>query len=255
MKINFNLENGQVLEKLHSLLNPNFTEEGSWTIDYIICEISTNYVIVKSLENNSFYKISYSVNEEEYSLGEREIWYMIPVSETEKKSLEAVKAQNSDTFEKAEEIFARVQELIDTISNLENKISILEQNFSEATTTISTLTVERDRADANYNQSQADNTALAQEVEELRSYKVNVENNEKFSLIASYTDKLSEEILENYREKVSDFSLKDLEKDLAFDLVKTNPSIFSNQSKPQYTPHDDGAPSGIEMILNKYKKN
>ena len=261
MKINFNLGEPQVFEALHSLLNPNFTEEGSWTLDFCICEIAENYVIAKNLKEDCFTKISYLVEEGNYSLGEQENCFMINVSEAEKTSLEAVKAQNGDSFEKAEEIYATLENLQNTISDLNNTISELngqissfEQKIEEGNDTIATLTTERDTANENYNNAQTEVTTLSAEIEELKTFKANVETNEKLAVIDSYNNKLSDEILESYRNRVTEFSLSDLKKNLAFDLVETNPSIFSNQGQSQYVPKDNVVVGGIEEVLAKYKK-
>lgn len=261
MKINFNLGEPQVFEALHSLLNPNFTEEGSWTLDFCICEIAENYVIAKNLKEDCFTKISYLVEEGNYSLGEQENCFMINVSEAEKTSLDAVKAQNGDSFEKAEEIYATLENLQNTISDLNNTISELngqisgfEQKIEEGNDTIATLTTERDAANENYNNAQTEVTTLSAEIEELKTFKANVETNEKLAVIDSYNNKLSDEILEGYRNRVTEFSLSDLKKDLAFDLVETNPSIFSNQGQSQYVPKDNVVVGGIEEVLAKYKK-
>ena len=49
-------------------------------------------------------------------------------------------------------------------------------------------------------------------------------------------------------------SKEDLEKELCFKLVKSNPTAFSKNAAPQYLPKDDGPKSGLEEILSKYKK-
>lgn len=261
MRINFNLGEPQAFEALHSLLNPNFTEEGSWTLDFCICEIAENYVIAKNLKEDCFTKIGYLVEEGNYSLGEQENCFMINVSEAEKTSLDAVKAQNGDSFEKAEEIYSTLENLQNTISDLNNTISELngqisgfEQKIEEGNNTIATLTTERDTANENYANAQAEVTTLTEENEGLKTYKLNIENNEKLAVIAAYDNKLSDDVLESYRGRVSEFSLDELKKDLAFNFIETNPSIFSNQSQPQYVPKDNVVTGGIEEILAKYKK-
>lgn len=261
MRVKFNLDNAQPFEALHSLLNPNFTEDGEWTLDFCIYEISDDYVIAKNLKENCFTKISYLVNEEVYTLGEQEPYFVVLVSEAEKASLEVIKAQNNDTYEKAEEVYVTVDTLENTISGLNEQISELnekisgfEQKIEEGNNTIATLTTERDAANENYANAQAEVTALTEENNGLKSYKLNVENNEKLAVIAAYDNKLSDDVLESYRNRVSEFSLDDLKKDLAFNFVETNPSIFSNQGQSQYVPKDNVVTGGIEEVLAKYKK-
>lgn len=267
MKINFNLENPQVFEALHNLLNPNFTEEGEWTLDFCICDIAENYVIAKNLKDNCFAKISYLVEEGIYSLGEQETYFMVSVSEAEKASLDAVKEHNGDTYEKADEIYntveqlnatieqlnATVEELNTVISDLNEKNSDFEQKIEEGNNTIVTLTSERDTANENYANSQEEVATLNLEVEGLRAFKTDVENKEKLGVINAYTSKLSEGVLEGYRAKIDEYTLDSLKKDLAFDFVASNPSIFSAQDQTQYVPKDCQNSSGIEDILAKYQ--
>ena len=88
----------------------------------------------------------------------------------------------------------------------------------------------------------------------LKAFKLNVEKNEKLGVIASYSKKLSDEVLEEYRAKVDEFTLEVLKKELAFSLVEANPSLFTAQEDPHYVPKDNGTSGGIEEILAKYKK-
>lgn len=261
MKIKFNLENPQVFEALHNLLNPNFTEEGEWTLDFCICDIAENYVIAKNLKENCFTKINYLVEEGVYSLGEQETHFMVSASESEKASLDAIKEKNEGTYEKAEEVYVTVEQLNNTVTELNNtiadlneKISSFEQKIEEGNTTIATLTTERDTANENYSNSQNDVANLSAENEVLKAFKLNVEKNEKLGVIASYGKKLSDEVLEEYRAKVDEFTLEVLKKELAFSLVEANPSLFTAQEDPHYVPKDNGTSGGIEEILAKYKK-
>ena len=59
-------------------------------------------------------------------------------------------------------------------------------------------------------------------------------------------------ILNSYREKIDEFSNVELEKELAFELVKTNPSMFAQT--PRFTPKDVPS-SGLSAVLDRYKKN
>jgi chromosome segregation ATPase len=144
--------------------------------------------------------------------------------------------------------------LNNTISELNGQISGFEQKIEEGNNTIATLTTERDTANENYANAQAEVTTLTEENEGLKTYKLNIENNEKLAVIAAYDNKLSDDVLESYRGRVSEFSLDELKKDLAFNFIETNPSIFSNQSQPQYVPKDNVVTGGIEEVLAKYKK-
>ena len=80
---------------------------------------------------------------------------------------------------------------------------------------------------------------------------------EKEAVVAKYANLLSTEILDAYSAKLEEYSdTKALDKDLAYELVSTNGSVFTANGQPQpaYVPKDEGAGNGLEAILNKYKK-
>ena len=90
----------------------------------------------------------------------------------------------------------------------------------------------------------------------LKQFKLDTEIAEKKALVDSYSEKLDADIIAEYtNEKLAEMSKEDIEKELCFKLVKSNPSVFSKQeSNPQYIPKNEGPKSGLEEILNKYKK-
>ena len=87
----------------------------------------------------------------------------------------------------------------------------------------------------------------------LRQYKLEVETREKEAVIAEYTEHLSEEILESYKEKISDYSAEELDMRLAYELKKNNSSIFTKNSDEGFVPKET-QPDGLTAILSKYKK-
>ena len=102
---------------------------------------------------------------------------------------------------------------------------------------------------------QASFNTLNEEVETLRSFKLDVEKTEKQAVIAKYSKKVSEDILTDYSGRLVDFTAADLDKELAYEMVKGNPTLFSLEpQQPQYIPKDEGAKGGLEAILSKYTK-
>ena len=52
---------------------------------------------------------------------------------------------------------------------------------------------------------------------------------------------------------MDNYSLTDLEKELAYELVKNDSTIFSSQSEDQYIP-SESTPTGLAALLSKYQK-
>ena len=86
----------------------------------------------------------------------------------------------------------------------------------------------------------------------LSEYKVNIERQEKKALVDSYSNKLDQTTLDQFNEEVDKYTYDALERELAYTLVKSNPSNFSLESKKHYIPKDNDAPHGINAILEKY---
>ena len=76
--------------------------------------------------------------------------------------------------------------------------------------------------------------ALTKEVDSLSSYKEKIELTEREEVIASYSELLSEDILNLYTEKISEYSAIELDKELAYELKKNSTSIFAKNATPKY---------------------
>ena len=98
----------------------------------------------------------------------------------------------------------------------------------------------------------ADKETLTAQVEELKTYKLSKETEEKKAVISSYVGKLSEEKLAEYTKKIDEYTdLTSLKKDLAFELVETNPNLFEKQEQVLIPTGSDKL-TGIEEVLAKY---
>ena len=246
-KLNFKLSDSQRHDAIWALLNDKYTEEGHWEITYTICDIYDDYALVYNYETGSHEQVYYTKNDatDSVELGKRKKCYVIDVTEDEKKALDALRAFNGGTYEKIDE---NVKD-VDTIKQQNSEFSI---KIEELNNSVATLTTERDTNAQNYTNAQATISTLTEELETLKNYKLNVETQEKEQVISSYSELLSEEILTSYREKISEYnSAKDLDKELAYELKQSNPTVFTKT--PQYIPKDHST-SGIEAILAKYKK-
>ena len=98
---------------------------------------------------------------------------------------------------------------------------------------------------------------LNEEIAVLNSFKAEVEKNEKMTILAKYEKLLSVDVLSAYAEKIDTYAdAKSLDKDLAYEVISTNQSVFSANvnTQPAYVPRDNNAGNGLEGILDKYKK-
>ena len=273
---NFELSHDQLYGVLWNLLNADYyNKENDWKVRYGVNEIYDSYAVVRDYAEQKYYKWNYTKDNENDSvaLGEKEECFYVVVTEAEKQAL--VKYRESEgTYEKIEENFTQMKADIETLTNekeeLNTKLTTVNTEFEALKTsneeTVNALTEANGKIEdmngqiATYTEQattlQATIDTLTSENEGLKQFKLDTEIAEKKALVNSYSDKLDTDVINEYtNEKLADMSLEDIEKELCFKLVKSNPSVFSKgEPTPQYIPKNDGPKSGLDEILSKYKK-
>lgn len=260
-QMNFKLSDDQKYNMIWTLLNPNFNEEGEWALDYVICDVYDQYAIVFDTHNCGYERAYYTKNDETDSLEitNKEVAYIVDVNEEEKRALKALHAINGDTYEKVDEA---MNSLTEENASLKEEKENFSQKIEEQSAQISTL--EQEKADAqteldevkeNYTAAQSQIESLTEANKELETFKADVILKEKEAVIDHYSSLLDAEVLNSFKEKIGDMTKDELDKELAYSLVQSKPTLFSNQENESgYTPKDESNLQGIEGILSRYKK-
>lgn len=246
--INFKLSDDQKFQAIWALLNSEYTEEGNWTVTYSISAIYDDYALAFSYETGEFYRAYYTKNDESdmVELGEVVKCYILDVTESEKQTLDTLRALNGGTYELVSEVLVNAQENLDKNSEFSAKIDELNE-------TIATLNTENSGICERYDEAQQAIASLQEENESLNTYKLNIETQQKNAVIDEYGEHLDEEILNKYREHIADYTCEELDMHLAYELKKNNSSIFNKDENSGFVPKDVPA-DGITAILSKYKK-
>jgi len=251
--INFKLSDGQKYDALWQLLNVNYNEEHDWEVDYSICEVYDEYAIVRNHAEAIFERVYYTKNDEEESITitGKEQCFIIDVTQKEKETIETLQALNGNTYEVVSDTLSQAQVTAEKCEELGTKIE-------ELNNTISTLTTEKETAQESINsitdQFNALNdqfTEASNELDNLRTYKMNVETQQKEAVISEYSDQLSEEVIQTYRNKLNDYTVEDLDMHLAYELKKSGSMKPASGFNP--LPKDIQE-SGVNAILARYKK-
>lgn len=254
-KINFKLSDDAKFSALWALLNPEFNEEGNWTISYGISAVYDDYALAVNYETGEMNRVYYSKNDENdmVELGDIVKCYIVDVTEDEKSTLDTLRSLNGNTYELVSDVLTNAQENFEKVSEFSIKIEELNE-------TVSTLTTERDNANASIGEyttqlETANGTinSLNEELNSLKDYKLGIETKRKEAVLDEYTENLSEEIIETYRAKIPEYSVEELDMRLAYELKKTNSSIFTKKGDEGIVPKDI-QPDGLTAILSKYKK-
>ena len=278
---NYKISDNAKFNAIWSLLNVNFNEENNWIVEYDICEIYDEYAVVKNYSEGIFERVYYTKDDatDSVELGERVRCYIMDVSEAEKTALEALHDLNNNTYEKVDEVYstaladveAKTGELntandalaaktadLDALTQTYNtEKSENETKIGELNDRIATLQSEKDDVVTQLANSQIAVNSLNEEIATLNSFKADIEKKEKEAVIAKYAKLLSDSVIDSYTAKMGEYtSATALDKDMAYELVSTNQSVFTNNGNPQpaYIPRDTGAGNGLGAILDKYKK-
>ena len=254
-KINFKISDDQKFSALWALLNPEYNEEGNWTVTCSISAVYDDYALVYNYEHGEYQRAYYSKNDETdmIELGEIIKVYVLDVTESEKNTLDTLRALNGGTYELVSDVLTNAQANFNQVSDFSAKIE-------ELNSSIATLNSEKAEAETQigeYNNKLAEaNSAIAslnEELDSLKQYKLSIENQQKDAVIEEYSEHLDEEILDKYRQNKDNYSVEDLDKELAYELKKNNSSIFTKNTDSGYVPKDTPM-DGIAAVLSKYKK-
>ena len=249
--MNFKLSDNQKYNMLWTLLNPRFNEENEYIMDYALCDVYDEYAVVFKFESGSYERAYYTKNDETDSLSidKLETCYIVDVNEEEKHALDILHAMNNNTYEKLDEVVTGLQ------TEVENFNSKIEENNS----TIATLQQDKEKlegeleeANSNYTTALETIETLTSEKDSLNEFKLAAELKEKESVIDKYVTLLDEEQLKNFRDNIDSFTKEQLDKELAFVLVQTKSTIFTNDDNG-FIPKDEPALTGIEAILERQK--
>ena len=249
--MNFKLSDNQKYNMIWTLLNPRFNEENDYVMDYAVCDVYDSYAVVFKFESNAYERAYYTKNDETDSLSidKMEACYIVDVNEDEKHALEVLHAMNNNTYEKIDEVVNGLQEKVDSFNskNEENEAAIatLQQDKER-------LEGELEEANGNYTTALETIETLNSEKNELVEFKAAAELKEKEAVVDKYVALLDEEQINNFRERIDEFTKEELDKELAFVLVQSKSTIFTHEDSG-FIPKDEPTLTGINAILEKQK--
>lgn len=256
--MNFKLSDNQKYNMLWTLLNNRFNEENEYVMDYAICDVYDEYAVVFKFETGEYNRAYYTKDDETDSLAidKMEVCYIVDVNENEKHALDVLHAMNNNTYEKLDEV---VDGLNTQVEEFTTQVGELNSKIEENDTTIATLQQDNEKlqneleeANSNYTASLETIETLTSENTELNSFKADVELKEKEAVIAKYSTLLDEEDLDGFKDRLDEFTKEDLDKELAFALVQSKSTIFTN-AEDNFIPKPEENLTGIEAILARQK--
>ena len=256
--MNFKLSDNQKYNMLWTLLNNRFNEENEYVMDYAICDVYDEYAVVFKFETGEYNRAYYTKDDETDSLAidKMEVCYIVDVNENEKHALDVLHAMNNNTYEKLDEVVdglnTQVEEFTTQVGELNSKIEENDATIATLQQDNEKLQNELEEANSNYTASLETIETLTSENTELNSFKADVELKEKEAVIAKYSTLLDEEDLDSFKDRLDEFTKEDLDKELAFALVQSKSTIFTN-AEDNFIPKPEENLTGIEVILERQK--
>lgn len=162
-------------------------------------------------------------------------------TQTENTQAENTQTENSEDFTKNENTQSDADLDFEVkYKEATNKIKELEENYAK-------LLTEKNVLQSNFDH-------IKSERDKLQEFKNQTETAEKEEILSKYAVALSEETLNSYKEKLSDFTAIELEKELCFEAHK-NDTFEPKTSNFSYKGNDTENEhlSKLERYLNKYK--
>jgi outer membrane murein-binding lipoprotein Lpp len=254
MNLNFKVSDEQKFNAIWTLLNDKYNEEGGWLITYGIQDIYDDYALVFSYEDNCYYRVNYTKDNETdtVALGEKTKCYFIDVTESEKAIIDRLR-ETVGSYELIEENYNNGIQAIEEKENLAAQIEEYSTKISELENKVATLNTDKENAENNFNNVNQTLSTLTDEVEALRNYKVEAEKAKKMAIISSYSELLSNEIIEEFTEKLDEYENDTaLDMAMAYELKKSNLSAFTKN--PTYVPKVEDNTGSLTELISKYKK-
>lgn len=253
--LNFKLSDADKFNAIWALLNTEFNEEGGWAVSYGITAVYDDYALIVNYETGEYERAYYTKNNENdmVEITMRKKCHVLDVTDEEKATLDTLRALNGGTYELVSDVLVNAQENLDKNSEFSAKIEELNTEVTTLNSEKENFVTQIEELNSKISEVNDSLNSLTEENESLKEYKLSIETQQKNAVIDEYTEQLSEEILDSYREKVSDYTAEELDMRLAYELKKTNSSIFAKNSDTGFVPKDVPA-DGITAILSKYKK-
>lgn len=263
--VKFKLSDSTKHDLIFQAINPNFSEAGGWMLEYGICEVYDDFTLCYDYEKEEYCRWYYQKDDsnDTITLGEREVRFIVDVSESEHAALSLLREANNGTFENINDTFMTLNsELTQAKEALEAKVeeySVHESNLAEKDALVSSLQADLEAQKEVYNTLQETlDAAIAERdnvAKEAQEFKLAVELEKKEAVKSRFESILSSEILTSYTvEVLNNITVEELNKELAVKAFESNPHVFK-QADPQLIPTNSGDNlTGAAKILMKHKK-
>lgn len=250
----FRLSDNDKARKLEILSNPNFTEEQDWIQDRVVTDVYEDYFLVYNLNSHGYERCSYKVNGDSVEIGEFQPVRIVDVTESEYDALLAIQSLKGD-FTSAYTMYqeydravqsneVKIAEFEQKISEKDNEIAEKVSNYEQLGQKFDLLTQKIEEFSQKIQQYEQEKVErenlindLKNENESLTQFKLDSENQQKTEILTKYSEYLADNIIEELKSKINDFSVADFKREVCVQAVdagmlntKENSLFFKSSS-------------------------
>lgn len=229
--------------------NAIFKALNTETVRYFVMDTYEEYAIVFDMETEKIEKVGFTKNEDDtVTVSDQfEELFAEYVTSAEKEALSALRSKTEEgTYEATVASYDANSE----------KVSNMETELNDKNTELSTLQTEKENAENKIGELNGQIESYEAELNTLRSFKETADKQAKETIIAKYSERLPEDVLNDFTAKMNEFTVVDLEKELAYKLVQTDSSIFTHKEEEQhYVPTGNEELTGVQALLAKHKNS
>lgn len=252
----------QYFETIWNALNPNFNEEGAYSINLIPCEITEEYIFALSCENaGQVNKYSYSIDEEGKLVIAEEFEienYKVQV-ENYKEQVAAFESTSSEMNAKltdALNTYTALKEQYDTLmadkEALQSQFEALQEQFNTLKADFENKQQEIDAKQEEFNAQAATLIEKDATISQQSVIITDYENKEKEAIINKFATCMPADTLQVIIDKKDSLTIKELNTELALEYTKF--SMAKEQKQDIHIPQEPAEEPALFKILKNYKK-
>lgn len=252
----------QYFETIWNALNPNFNEEGAYSINLIPCEITEEHIFALSCENaGQVNKYSYSIDEEGKLVIAEEFEienYKVQV-ENYKEQVAAFESTSSEMNTKltdALNTYTALKEQYDTLmadkEALQSQFEALQEQFNTLKADFENKQQEIDAKQEEFNAQAATLIEKDATISQQSVIITDYENKEKEAIINKFAACMPADTLQAIIDKKDSLTIKELNTELALEYTKF--SMAKEQKQDIHIPQEPAEEPALFKILKNYKK-
>lgn len=279
-ELKFRLSDNEKAHKIFQALNADIQTYED--IKYWIMDVYDDYALVQANDGEGkIYRAYYTKSEDGVTLGDMIECYIVDVTETEMKALEAMKAA-AGSYEAAAENYTSMTETNAALTSenetlkselatekenattaaaeYEAKVADYEKSAGESKTALDEAAAKYSALEAEKVELESSKNDLINENKQLSAFKDSIETEQKEQLLAKYSEHLDEILITDFKNNMANYSVSDFKKEVCTAAVEHDPTIFSKTNTPERyyvgnTSEKFEGKTALERMINKHKSN